>query len=196
MNSLSFTGSITIDGVDISAIPPQELRRRITTITQNPIELPGSVRDNVVPPDDDRLREVNDATILEALEKVGLLQYIHNRGGIDSLLPAMEFSQGQKQLLCLARAMIHHSATKGRLVIIDEATSSMDYDTDSMIQRIMAEAFADCTMVIIAHRVESLQGVDYLLELEEGQMLTLIPCSGQARKAAASIASQDTQGGQ
>lgn len=183
LNSLSFNGTIKIDGIDVSTIPPQELRRRITTITQNPIELPGSVRDNIVPTDDDRLREVDDSTVLKVLEKVGLLQYVQDRGGIDTPLPDMSFSQGQKQLLCLARAMIHHSATKGRLIIMDEATSSMDYNTDSMMQKVIADAFAGCSMVIIAHRVESLQGVDYLLEVEGGRVVNLLSCSERASMA-------------
>ena len=183
LNSLSFNGTINIDGIDVSTIPPQELRRCITTITQNPIELSGSVRDNIVTNDDPRLREVDDGIILKVLEKVGLLRYVQDHGGINTSLPDMNFSQGQKQLLCLARAMIHHSATKGRLIIMDEATSSMDYDTDSIMQKVMAEAFAGCTMVIIAHRVESLQGVDYLLELEGGRVVSLLSCSERATGA-------------
>lgn len=183
LNSLSFNGSISIDGVDVSTIPPQELRRRITTITQDPVELPGSVRDNIVPPDDDRLRQVDDGTILSVLEKIGLLQYIQDRGGIHASLSAMEFSQGHKQLVCLARAIIHHSATRGRLIIIDEATSSVDYDTDRVMQKVITEAFAGCTMLIIAHRVESLRGVDYLLELEGGRVASLLSCSERATTA-------------
>lgn len=183
LNSISFTGNITLDGIDIAATPPEEIRRRVTTITQHPVELPGTVRDNILPSletETNKVAKVNDHIIFDVLRDIGLLQHINEHGGIDAEFSAMKFSQGQKQLLSLARAILHHRQIGSRLVIIDEATSNMDYDTDSRVQSIIQEAFKGCTMLIIAHRVETLRGIDYLLELDGGKVAAILPCSEAA----------------
>lgn len=183
LNSLPFEGQLIIDNVDVSTLPPETVRRRITIITQNPVELLGTVRDNLIPSQDDIewQGKADDLAIHDALRRVGLSEYIEEHGGLDALFSDMDFSQGQKQLICLARAILHNSVTRSRLVIIDEATSSMDYDTDSDMQKVISDSFIDCTIIVIAHRVESLKNVDYLLELEDGRQVSLIPCSERAR---------------
>lgn len=183
LNSLPFDGRITLDDIDISTVASEEVRRRVTIITQNFVEMLGTVRDNLVPSQDDVERQgrINDRAIHDAVRRVGLSEHIEEHGGLDALFSNMDFSQGQKQLVCLARAILHNSVTGSKLVIIDEATSSMDYDTDSDMQKVISDSFAGCTIIIIAHRVESLKNVDYLLELEDGRQVSLIPCSERAR---------------
>lgn len=172
-----------LDNIDISQIDPEEIRRRVTTITQHPVELPGTIRDNILPSLEthtSKATTIGDDIIFDVLRDLGIFEYIEERGGIDAEYSAMKFSQGQKQLLSLARAILHHRQMGSKLVIMDEATSNMDYDTDSRIQAIIQEAFTGCTMLIIAHRVESLQGIDYLLELDGGKVAAILPCGKAA----------------
>lgn len=174
-----------LDDIDILQIDPEEIRRRVTVITQHPVELPGTIRDNILPSLEthtSKITTISDDIVFDVLRGIGIFQYIEDRGGIDAEYAAMKFSQGQKQLLSLARAILHHRQMGTKLVIMDEATSNMDYDTDSRIQAIIQESFSGCTMLIIAHRVESLQGIDYLLELDGGKVAAMLPCSEAARE--------------
>lgn len=108
-------GSITIDGVDISTIPRQEIRSRITGVAQDPLILKGSVRLNIDPmgsvPD--------DAAIISSLKSVQLWNTVNEKGGLGTDIDELHLSHGQKQLLCLARAIV----CAGRILILDEATS-------------------------------------------------------------------------
>jgi ATP-binding cassette subfamily C (CFTR/MRP) protein 1 len=82
----------------------------------------------------------------------------------------MNLSKGQMQLLCIARALLHNAHTESKIVLMDEATSHMDENTDHHIQAVMGEAFADCTMLVIAHRLETYHDVDRYLMLENGML--------------------------
>lgn len=108
------TGSVTIDGVDISTIPRQEVRLRLNTLPQEPFFLQASIRDNV-----DLLHLSDDESIIAALRSVNLWQMLEERGGLDEMISEELLSHGQRQLFCLARAIVKPSS----IVIIDEATS-------------------------------------------------------------------------
>lgn len=174
---LEYDGTVLIDGVDISSITCQELRSRITTLPQDAIELAGTVRQNLDPfasPIIDNPvgnLHVHDAKMQDVLTRVGLWLHVSAGGGLDADLSSISLSQGQKQLLCLARAVLHHASTSSRIVLIDEATSSVDSATDAKMQAIMAEVFAECTVVTIAHRLETLKDVDMVLELDAGRLV-------------------------
>lgn len=185
LNSIEFTGKILVDGIDVSTIAPQELRRRATVIAQETVELPGSLRENIVPSRDvhgEATKDFSDETLAKTLRQVGLWDYIQKHGGLDTLCSDLQFSRGQKQLLCVARALLQNMQTESRLVILDEISSDMDYDTGQKIHEVIYEALAGCTLLIVAHRVETLRNVDYLLELDKGAVVSCIPCSERAAK--------------
>lgn len=111
------TGSITIDGHDISKVSREELRKRLDTLPQEPFFLHGSVRENIDP-----LQMSTDERIIETLRAVQLWDMLESRGGLDAPLSEDALSHGQRQLFCLARAITR----PGNIVIIDEATSRYD----------------------------------------------------------------------
>lgn len=174
LNFLRFSGSITIDGIDITAIPRRLLRSRITTISQEFIDFPGSVRDNLAPGEIMMAKEHrrDTALMIDALAKVGLLEVITRAGGLDKPLNDVNLSAGQQQLLALARALLHHRQTNSKVVFVDEATSYIDYDSEEKLQEVMDSAFEDCTVLTIAHRNHSLQSATNFLELSSGRLVS------------------------
>lgn len=140
------SGSITIDGVNITDIPLQKLRSSITTVAQDPLLLPASIRRNL-----DLNGTTTDASMIAALRKVCLWDLVSERGGLDAILSKDSLSQGQLQLLALARALLQTS----KIVLLDEATSNLDHETDQIIQAVIRDDFATCTVIAIAHRVSS-----------------------------------------
>ena len=172
LNFLKFTGTITIDGVDITTVPRDILRSRITTISQELMELPCSVRDNLVPREIAMAAEdrIDNAKLLDVLAKVGLRKLIEKRGGLDAALCDIGLSAGEQQLFALARALVHHDQTKSKVIFVDEATNYVDYECEEKLQDITTEAFQDCTVLTIAHRYHTIQNTT-LLELSSGRLV-------------------------
>ncbi|KAK3186128.1 hypothetical protein K4F52_005118 [Lecanicillium sp. MT-2017a] len=176
LNFLQFSGSITIDGIDITTIPRRVLRSRITTISQEFTSLPSSVRNNLVPLEIMKEAGAGDRTsdkkLFDALEKVGLKSIIESRGGLDKLLDEVGLSAGERQLLALARALVHHSHVRGKVIFVDEATSHIDYESEAKLKEVTREAFEDCTVLTIAHRHNASDRNDTTrLELLAGQVV-------------------------
>ncbi|GJN76685.1 hypothetical protein PLIIFM63780_000171 [Purpureocillium lilacinum] len=173
LHLLDHTGSVLIDGVDISQVSRQHIRSRITTLPQDPIQLRGSVRENLCPEGQSSARAgtADDASMISALARVGLWENVSAQGGLDVDLDDIGLSHGQKQLLCLARAILHHAAMGSKVVLVDEATSNMDHETDAKMQAVMAEAFAGCTILVVAHRLETIEDADVVLSLENGLLV-------------------------
>lgn len=154
---MNYSGTIIIDGIDISTIPPQQLRSRITTVSQDTISLDGSVREILLPYEGQlQDKTISDDIIFEALDQVELTGVIESRGGLDVLLSTMDLSEGQMQLLCLGRAIVHNTCTQSRVVLLDEPTSNLDFETDNRIQAAIRDAFLDCTILMVSHRPETL----------------------------------------
>lgn len=168
---LNYSGTIEIDGIDVSHLPKPLLRSRITTISQDAVQLQGSVRENLLPYKGQASdAKLDDAAVLRTLDRVGLSEVISSKGGIEASLSEMSLSEGQMQFLCLARAILHHSWTEGKLVLMDEPTSNMDYETDARIQSLVREAFAGCTIIMISHRPEAIADVDVHLDVVAGKV--------------------------
>ncbi|KAJ6785358.1 hypothetical protein PWT90_03233 [Aphanocladium album] len=162
-----FTGIVNIDGRDSRSIPREVLRSRITTLTQDGVELKGPLRLSLYPflgpkPDDD--------LILSTLQSVGLLDHVNQHGGIDNDISSMELSVSQKQLLFLARGILHQKTLKTKIVIMDEVTSAMDDGTDDTIQNMLDKIFAGCTVLQIAHREDTFRNIDLSIRLDRGQL--------------------------
>lgn len=157
-------GTITIDGIDLSSISRKVLRERLTVIPQEPIFLKGSIRQNLDP-----LEIALDGTIAQAvLEKVGLWNIVAAAGGLDAEMDADELlSHGQRQLFCLARSMLRTS----KILIIDEATASVDLQTDKLMQKIIEEHFKNSTIIAVAHRLETIRGYDKIAVFESGRVV-------------------------
>ncbi|KAK0701168.1 P-loop containing nucleoside triphosphate hydrolase protein [Apiosordaria backusii] len=156
------SGSISIDGVDTSTIPREDVRRRLVGVPQHPFLLKGSVRLNADP-----LGQATDAQIQTALQEVKVWDIVHKSGGLDADIDALNLSQGQKQLFCLARAIVR----PGNILVLDEATSTLDGKTEEMVQRLIRRKFCDYTILAVAHRLDTIMDFDKVVVLDKGKVV-------------------------
>ncbi|XP_055279249.1 ATP-binding cassette sub-family C member 8 [Moschus berezovskii] len=160
-----FEGRIVIDGIDIAKLPLHTLRSRLSIILQDPVLFSGTIRFNLDPE-----RKCSDNTLWEALEIAQLKLVVKALpGGLDAIITegGENFSQGQRQLFCLARAFVR----KTSIFIMDEATASIDMATENILQKVVMTAFADRTVVTIAHRVHTILSADLVIVLKRGAIL-------------------------
>lgn len=157
-------GRIRVDGVDISTLPRKDIRRCIVGVPQHAFLLRGSVRTNINPTGD-----ASDEDINLALRCVGVMDMISRNGGLDSDADNLHLSAGQKQLFCLARALLRPS----RVVVLDEATSSIDARTEEAIQRLIRRKFAAHTVVAVAHRLETIMDFDRVVVMDRGRVVEM-----------------------
>nr|XP_055046145.1 ATP-binding cassette sub-family C member 9 isoform X2 [Misgurnus anguillicaudatus] len=160
-----FEGKIVIDGIDICKLPLQTLRSRLSIILQDPVLFSGSIRLNLDPE-----RTCTDDRLWEALEIAQLKNMVKALpGGLDAVVTegGENFSVGQRQLFCLARAFVRKSS----ILIMDEATASIDMATENILQKVVMTAFADRTVVTIAHRVHTILTADLVIVMKRGVIL-------------------------
>ncbi|XP_074853851.1 ATP-binding cassette sub-family C member 8 isoform X9 [Carettochelys insculpta] len=161
----TFEGRIIIDGIDIAKLPLQTLRSRLSIILQDPILFSGTIRFNLDPE-----KKCTDSMLWEALEIAQLKHVVKALpGGLDAIVTegGENFSQGQRQLFCLARAFVR----KTSIFIMDEATASIDMATENILQKVVMTAFADRTVVTIAHRVHTILNSDLVIVMKRGVIL-------------------------
>ncbi|POS76379.1 canalicular multispecific organic anion transporter 2 [Diaporthe helianthi] len=158
-------GQIHVDGIDISTLSPEAVRRCMTVIPQTPFFLPGSVRLNMAPSSD----QTTDEAMRSVLEKVGLWDLVAARGGLDASVPEVALSHGQQQLFCLAIAMLRGS----RIVIMDEASSGVDEETETKMHHLIQEHFRDCTVISVSHRLKMAALSDLVVVLSGGRCVEL-----------------------
>ncbi|EDV27231.1 uncharacterized protein TRIADDRAFT_54969 [Trichoplax adhaerens] len=157
-------GSLIIDGVDCKKIGLHCLRSRISVIPQEPVFFTGTIRTNLDPGN-----RYSDEQLWDALEEVHMKEFISTLpGNVHALVTeaGSNFSNGQKQLLCLARAILK----RNRILVIDEATANVDFRTDSIIQDSIRRKFKECTVITIAHRLNTVIDSDRIMVLDDGRI--------------------------
>lgn len=157
-------GEIKIDGIDISQIGLHDLRSKLSIIPQDPVLFIGNVRYNLDP-----FENHTDEELWSALERA------HMKEKVSSLPEKLEspvseggdnFSVGERQLICMARALLRQS----KILMLDEATAAIDTETDSMIQGTIRQAFGQCTLLTIAHRLNTILDSDKILVMSDGNV--------------------------
>ncbi|KAK9689767.1 hypothetical protein RND81_09G079500 [Saponaria officinalis] len=158
-------GTICIDDIDICSVGLKDLRSKLSVIPQEPTLFQGTIRSNLDP-----LGLYSDADIWEALDKCQLKLTISNLPNqLDSSVgdEGANWSMGQRQLFCLGRVLLK----RNKILILDEATASIDSATDAIVQKIIRIEFAECTVITVAHRIPTVIDSDMVMVLSYGELI-------------------------
>ncbi|ORY16438.1 ABC transporter [Clohesyomyces aquaticus] len=162
LHMIPFTGSISIDGVETQNLISSDVRSRINVVPQEPFLMPGSIRFNIDP-----LGQVPDEAIILILRRLNIWGKIMDCGGLDAQTSLELWSVGERQLLCLARAMVR----KSQVLILDEATSSVDAVTESVMQDVVDSDFSRQTVLAVVHRLRYIERFDKVAVLDAGVLV-------------------------
>ncbi|RZC40223.1 ABC tran domain containing protein, partial [Asbolus verrucosus] len=157
-------GNIIIDDADITKLPLEQVRSKISIIPQEPFLFSETMRKNLDPFD-----ENSDDVLWNALEQVELKSVVFELpDGLHCKVfeRGSNFSVGQRQLVCLARALVRNN----NILVLDEATANVDPHTDDLIQKTMRKKFAHCTVLTIAHRLQTVMDSDRILVMNDGSI--------------------------
>uniref|UniRef100_A0A6B2KWR0 Uncharacterized protein n=1 Tax=Arcella intermedia TaxID=1963864 RepID=A0A6B2KWR0_9EUKA len=158
-------GKILIDGIDIASIGLEDLRSKLSIIPQEPVMFIGTIRYNLDP-----AGKFTDEDLWQALELANLANHIKGlANGLEEevLENGSNFSVGQRQLFCMARVLLQ----KPKILLMDEATASVDIETDQIIQTTIRRSFADANILVIAHRLNTVMDLDRIMVLDKGRII-------------------------
>jgi len=155
-------GAISIDSLDISHIPHDEIRCALSAVPQDPAILPGSIRLNVDP-----YSSHTDEEVINVLKQVELWEKVKEKFGEEGEIGGDELSGGQRQMLCLARALVKG----GRVLVLDEATSSVNAATDAKIHDLVCNNLPNTTVITVMHRLDCVRLYHTVAVLEDGKLV-------------------------
>lgn len=194
LKTLKYSGQVVIDAVDLAHVSPEVLRSRITVLPQEPVTLPGTVRDNLIPPSVRSEKSdavVTDEVVKDLLQEVGLYDRIESYGGLDATFKEVGLSHGQRQLFALVRLILYNRIIGTKFIIMDEATSHLDYTTDLKAQELLIRELKGSTVLNVTHRIDGFPTPDYTLEFDSGRLKS-VDCHSEAAQAyTAEIASTE-----
>ena len=160
------SGQIKIDGIDISTIPARELRRQIAYVGQHTVLFHNTIRDNIT-----YGREVSDERLRKAIDQAHVSEIADALPqGVDTLIggeEGIQLSGGQSQRVAIARALLKDAP----IIILDEATSFLDTESEVIIKNTLTEIAGNCTLIIIAHRLSTVERADHIVVMHEGRIV-------------------------
>ena len=158
------SGIITIDDINTQQINLDFLREHLSIVPQDPFLFEGTLRDNIDP-----LKKYSDEQILKVLNDFCLFNELNNKEKLEYEIKenGKNLSPGQKQLICFARAVIKNN----KIVILDEATSSLDYETERTIKINMEKYFKNCTLIMITHHISMVKDYKNIIVIDKGEII-------------------------
>jgi ABC-type transport system involved in cytochrome bd biosynthesis, ATPase and permease components len=155
------SGEIFIDGVDISTLPREKLHSALVPISQTPLVIPGSIRENLAL---GITSTIDDSAMVSALKEVGLWHQIRDHGGLSANIDTTNLSNGQRQILCIARAILF----PGRIIIMDEPTAGFDEHTERLATGLLREKLKGRTIISITHQINTVMDSDLVMVMKHG----------------------------
>ncbi|CAI7636379.1 unnamed protein product [Penicillium crustosum] len=160
------SGEIFIDGIDISTLPKEKLHSELVPISQKPLVIPGSIRENLAL---GITSTIGDSAMVSALKEVGLWCQIRDHGGLSANIDATNLSNGQRQILCIARAILFPD----RIVIMDEPTAGFDEHTEMLVIGLLHEKLKGRTIISITHQINTVIDSDLVMVMNHGTVSEL-----------------------